>query len=163
MPADPYGAAAHRAVAPAASVRAGTAPGAPDRHRADARTAAAVRDAERLVQVQMRDVGAELARPGEADQRVQVRAVDVDLAAGLVHQRADLADRLLVHAVRRRVGDHERGDRALVCGQLGTQVAEVDRAVGAALDHRRPASASTALAAFVPCADSGIRQTVRSG
>ena len=32
--------------------------------RADAGTAAAVRDAERLVQVQVRDVGAELARAG---------------------------------------------------------------------------------------------------
>ena len=28
-------------------------------------------------------------RPGQADQRVEVGAVDVDLAAGLVHQRAD--------------------------------------------------------------------------
>ena len=35
-------------------------------HRADAGAAAAVRDAERLVQVQVRDVGAELARLGQA-------------------------------------------------------------------------------------------------
>ena len=34
--------------------------------RADAGPAAAVRDAERLVQVQVRDVGAELARAGQA-------------------------------------------------------------------------------------------------
>jgi hypothetical protein len=43
--------------------------------------AAAVRDAERLVQVEMRDVGAEVPGRREADERVQVRAVDVDLAA----------------------------------------------------------------------------------
>ena len=62
------------------------------RDRADARAAAAVRDAEGLVQVQVRDVGAEPAGPGQADQRVEVGAVDVDLAAGVVHGRADVGD-----------------------------------------------------------------------
>ena len=38
----------------------------PDADRADARAAAAVRDAERLVQVEVADVGAEAARLGEA-------------------------------------------------------------------------------------------------
>ena len=42
---------------------------------------------------------------------------------------------VLEHAVGGRVGQHDRGDRALVRGQLGPQVAEVDGAVGAALDH----------------------------
>ena len=51
------------------------------RHRTDARAAAAVRDRERLVQVEVADVGAEPARLGEAEQRVEVGAVDVDLAA----------------------------------------------------------------------------------
>ena len=62
-----------------------------DADRAHARAAAAVRDAERLVQVQVADVGADVARAREADHRVHVRAVDVDLAAVLVHDRADLA------------------------------------------------------------------------
>ena len=81
--------------------------------RADAGTAAAVRDAERLVQVQVRHVGAELAGPRDADERVEVRAVEVHLAAVVVHERADLADLLLEHAVRRRIRDHRarRGDR----------------------------------------------------
>ncbi len=57
-----------------------------DADRPDARTAAAVRDAERLVQVEVRDVGAEVARPADPDQRVEVGAVQIDLAAGLVHQ-----------------------------------------------------------------------------
>ena len=55
-------------------------------------TAAAVRDAERLVQVDVRHVGAELAGPGDADERVEVRAVEVHLAAVVVHDRADVAD-----------------------------------------------------------------------
>ena len=53
--------------------------------RADARAAATVRDAERLVQVEVRDVATELAGPRVAEQRVEVGAVDVDLAAGVVH------------------------------------------------------------------------------
>ena len=59
--------------------------------RSHARTAAAVRNAERLVQVQVADVGADVARPAQADHRVHVRAVHVHLAAVLVHDRADLA------------------------------------------------------------------------
>ena len=132
------------------------------RHRADARAAAAVRDAERLVQVQVRDVGAEAARLGEADERVHVRAVDVHLAAGLVHQVADLADGRLVHAVRRGVRDHQRRDALAVLGELRAQVVHVDVAVR----RRSPTTATrmpaiTALAAFVPCADAGIRQMSR--
>ena len=52
--------------------------------RADAGPAAAVGDAERLVQVEVADVGAEVAGLGEADEGVEVGAVDVHLAAGVV-------------------------------------------------------------------------------
>ena len=62
-------------------------------HGPDAGPAAAVRDAERLVQVQVRDVGAELAGLREADERVEVGAVDVDLPARVVHEPADVARR----------------------------------------------------------------------
>ena len=68
-------------------------------HRADARAAAAVRDAEGLVQVQVAHVAAELARRGHADQRVHVGAVHVDPAAVAVHQRAQLLHAGLEHAV----------------------------------------------------------------
>src|SRR6476646_8996310 len=72
----------------------------------DARTTAAVRDAERLVQVQVRDVAAETARPGHPDQRVQICAVDVDLTAGRMDRVRQFGDRVLEDAVRRRVGHH---------------------------------------------------------
>ena len=62
----------------------------------------------------------------EADERVQVGAVDVDLPARVVHEPADLADRALVHAVRRGVGDHQRRDVLGVLGELRAQVVEVD-------------------------------------
>ena len=102
--------------------------------RADARPAAAVRDAERLVQVQVRHVGAELARLREADERVEVRAVEVHLAAVLVHDLADLADRVLEHAVRRRVGDHQRAEPCSRCSSPWLEVVEVDVAVVVARD-----------------------------
>ena len=46
-----------------------------DADRAHAGAAAAVRDAEGLVQVHVADVGAELGGAGDADQRVEVGAV----------------------------------------------------------------------------------------
>ena len=58
--------------------------------RADPGAAAAVRDAERLVQVEVADVGAESPGSAEPDQRVQVGAVHVHLAAVLVDHVADV-------------------------------------------------------------------------
>ena len=107
--------------------------------RADAGPAAAVRDAERLVQVQVRDVGAELARLRQPHERVEVGAVDVDLPARLVHERADLAHRALVDAVCRGVRDHQRRDVLAVLGELGPQVAEIDVAVARRRPRRRRA------------------------
>ena len=98
-------------------------------------TAAAVRDAERLVQVQVRDVAAELAGLGVAEQGVEVRAVDVDLAAVPVHDLAQLGDRVLVGPVRRRVGHHDGGQVVGVLLALRAQVVEVDGAVVGGLDH----------------------------
>ena len=133
-----------------------------DRDRADARSAAAVRNAEGLVQVQMRDVGAEFAGRGQPDQRVHVGAVDVDLAAVGVHDLADLPDAGLEHAVRRRIGDHDRGQiGAMRCG-LGLEVGEIDVAV--ASSHATTTTCMPAICAdagLVPCADAGIRQTLR--
>ena len=69
-------------------------------NRPDARSAAAVRNAKRLVQIQMADVRADEAGRGKADLRVHVRAVHVNLAAVRVDDFADLADGFLEHAVR---------------------------------------------------------------
>ena len=60
-----------------------------DADRPHPRSAAAVRDAERLVQVQVAHVGADVAGPAEADHCVHVGAVQIDLAAVRVHDRAD--------------------------------------------------------------------------
>ena len=107
----------------------------PDRDRSDARTAATMRDAEGLVQVQVRDVRAEGTRTGQADHRVQVRPVHVDLAAGGVHQLAHLGDVVLEHPVGGRVGHHDRGQPVGVLGDLGLQVGQVHLALVAAGGH----------------------------
>ena len=96
------------------------------RHRSDAGSPAAVRDRERLVQVQVRHVATEVAEAGETDECVHVRAVDVDLSARLVHGRADVDDIVLVHTVGRGVGDHERGERIGVRRDLRAQITKVD-------------------------------------
>ena len=76
--------------------------------RPHARAATTMRDAERLVQIEMTDIGADRRRAGQANLSVQVRAVHVHLAAACVDDVADLADRHLEYAVRAGVGDHQR-------------------------------------------------------
>ena len=113
------------------------------RDRAGARTAAAVRLRERLVQVEVHDVEAHVARARAAHHRVEVRAVVVQRRADAVDDLGDLLDVAVEHAERVRVGEHQAGD---VLVGLGAQVLDVDAAVlvGADLDdlvaahrHRR--------------------------
>ena len=66
-----------------------------DGDRAGAGAAAAVRLAERLVQVDVDDVEAHVAGPRVAHHRVEVGAVVVERPAGLVDQRGDLGDVLV--------------------------------------------------------------------
>ena len=85
---------------------------------------AAMRDAEGLVQVQVRHVAAEFARPGQTDQRVQVRAIDVDLAACRMYLFAYAADRLLdEHALEARHHFHHQHRRAFLTGIILASIA----------------------------------------
>ena len=72
------------------------------RHRTAARTAAAVRRRERLVQVEVHHVDAEIARPRDAHQRVHVGAIHVNQRAFGVQDLGRLDDVLLEHAERIR-------------------------------------------------------------
>jgi hypothetical protein len=86
------------------------------------------------MQIEVRHVGAELARRGKADERIQVCAVDVHLAAVLVDDRAEASDARLEHAVGRRVRDHDRREVRAVRPRLRLEVGHVDIAVGVAGD-----------------------------
>ena len=103
--------------------------------RANTRAATTVRDGEGLVQVQVRYVATEIARAGNASQRVHVRAVDVDLTAGRMHLVAHHAHVFLVHTVCGRVGQHDGGNVGAVLIQFLFQISQVDRAVFGSLDH----------------------------
>src|SRR5262249_34231444 len=108
-----------------------------NRDRPGARATTAVRAGERLVDVVMLHARAEVARPGQAEDRVHVRAVQVDERAAGVQQIGDRADLALEQAERVRVGDHEYG-RAFV--ELAGQVFQIDQPAGVTLDghHLEP-------------------------
>ena len=132
------------------------------RARADARAAAAVRDAEGLVQVEVRDVRAPLAGLGDADQGVHVGAVGVHLAAVRVDDLADLDDVFLEHAVRGRVGDHQRGQARRRTSRPARRMSSTSTLpLASHLVTTTCMPHICAEAGLVPCADSGIRQMSR--
>src|SRR5690242_21801146 len=106
----------------------------PARYGPDARAAAAMRDAERLVQVEMRYVRAEAARRGQPDERVEVRAIDVHLPAVRVHDATDMHDARLEYAVRRRIRHHDRREALRMLRGFRLEVGQVDVAVAIAFD-----------------------------
>ena len=101
-----------------------------DPDRTHAGTAAAMRDGEGLVQVEVADVAADLARLHQPDKRVHVGPVDIDLAAMLVGDVANLAHGVLEDAVGRGIGDHHRRQLVARLGGLVRKILEVDVAVG---------------------------------
>src|SRR5699024_2775947 len=102
--------------------------------RADTRPAAAVRNAEGLVQVQVTDVGV-LGDARPANQRVEVGAVEIDQAAGFVYLLTDFDHGFLEHAVRGRVGDHQGSQALAMLVDLPGQIFQVDVALAVAFDH----------------------------
>ncbi len=99
--------------------------------RARAGSAAAVRAAEGLVRVEVHHVGAEIARPRDAQDGVHVGPVEIDQPAGVVDHLGDLLDPRLELPERVRVGNHEHG-RLVV--ELGGQIVNIDEPFGRALD-----------------------------
>src|SRR5580704_13096402 len=77
-----------------------------DADRTHARAATAVRNAERLVQIEMADIGAVIAGPRQSDLRIQIRTVEIDLPTMAMHDVADFADVLFEYAMGRGIGDH---------------------------------------------------------
>ena len=81
---------------------------------------------EGFVQIQMRYVAAKLPRRAQADHRVHVRAIDVDLTAVLMHDVADFGYAGFKHTVRGRIGDHQRSQMVTVLFGFGAQIIHVD-------------------------------------
>ena len=95
-------------------------------------TAAAVRDAEGLVKVEVTSIGTEIARAADADEGVEVGAIEIDLAASLVDLFAKVTNASFENTVGGGIGDHGRGDAGAVFLNLGVEVGEVDVAGGIA-------------------------------
>ena len=101
-----------------------------------ARSAAAMGNAESLVKVHVRDVGAKFAGPADPNHGIEIGTVHVNLAAVLMNDLADLRDRRLEHTVGGRVGDHRCRKTVFVRLRLGTQILDIDiAAFVAAHDH----------------------------
>ena len=94
--------------------------------RAHSGPAAAVRNAEGLVQIQVAHVEADVARPHQTHHGIHVGAIHIDLTAVCVDQRADVAHALFEHAVRGRVGHHQRGQTVGMLRDLRPEVGHVD-------------------------------------
>ena len=103
--------------------------------RADPWPAAAMGNAEGLMQIEVADITAEVARFGGADQGVHVRAVDVDPAAVLVDDFAELFDFSLKDAVGAWVGDHHCGQLIAELLALLPQFCQIDIALRVAANH----------------------------
>ncbi len=80
------------------------------RHGTGARAAAAVGRGKRLVQIQVHDVGAEIARTRDADQRVHVGAIHIELRALGMQDFGDARNVLFEDAQRVGICQHQRGD-----------------------------------------------------
>ena len=88
-------------------------------NRSHAGAAAAVGNAEGLVQVEVADIGAVETRLAQAHLGVEVGAIEIHLAAAGVHQLADAANSRLKHTVGGGIGDHQRRQLLGVGSGLG--------------------------------------------
>ncbi|CAB4590656.1 unannotated protein [freshwater metagenome] len=89
-------------------------------------TATTVRNGERLVEVEVRNVASDVAVAGETEKRVEVCTVDVDLTTGVMDCRCDGLDPVFVDPVGRRVCDHECRERIAVLLDFRVQVGDVN-------------------------------------
>ena len=80
-----------------------------DADRTHARTAAAMRNTEGFVQIDVGHIGTDFGRLGYAYLRIQIGAIHVNLAAMIMYYLADFLYGFLIHTMSRRVGDHQCG------------------------------------------------------
>src|SRR5690606_10864908 len=97
-----------------------------DTDRPHTRATAPIGYAEGLVQIHVRHVVTEIRPARQTHQGFEIVAIHVHLPAGPVHYVADLAYLLLVHAVGRRVGDHQAGQVLGMGLGFGPQIVDID-------------------------------------
>ena len=106
-----------------------------DADRTHARTAATVRNAERFVQIQVANIGADIAWARDANLRIHVGAVHIDKPAVGVNDVTQFANAIFKHAVRTWVRHHACCKIFSVKFCLHLQVRNIDVAVSVAIDR----------------------------
>src|SRR2546421_11676061 len=74
------------------------------------RSAAAMRDAECFMQIQMADIGTNIFRTRQPALRIHVRAIHIDLPAMRMNYVANIDNRFFENTVRRRICYHKRSE-----------------------------------------------------
>ena len=90
------------------------------------RPPAAVRNAKRLVQINMTDIRPNLRRTAQNHLRIQIRPIHVNLPAVLVNDAADFFDRFLKDTVGRGVGDHQARKVCRMLFRFRFQICDID-------------------------------------
>ncbi len=67
---------------------------------ANARAAAAMRDAKGFMQIEMADIGTKFRRGAMANKRIQIGAIDIDLPTCLVHNFTKICNGFFKHTMR---------------------------------------------------------------
>jgi len=83
-------------------------------------------DGEGLVKIEMTDIGAKLGRARQPHQRIEIGAIDVDLAPMGVNCLRQPLDPLLEDTMRGRIGHHRRRQLVGMLCQLDIEIGEVD-------------------------------------
>ena len=85
-----------------------------------------MRYGEGLVEVEVADVGADVARIGEADLRVHVGAIHIKLSSASVNDVAHLLDVHLEDTMRGRIGNHAGSQTLLVLLGIRAEIFQID-------------------------------------
>lgn len=96
-----------------------------DADRSDARAAAAVRDGERLVQVQVANVGTNRTGVCQAYLCIHICTVHIYLCTTIVDDAADFDNFSFKNTVCGRIGNHQCGKILFILFCFGTQVVHV--------------------------------------
>ena len=102
--------------------------------RPDTRPAPSVRNAEGFVQIQMADVCAHVAWSAKSDLGIHVGAIHINLAAIFVDDLAHFVNCFLEYSVGGWVGHHQRGKGVTMSRRFGSQIVQIDIALGIARD-----------------------------
>src|SRR5215831_20274987 len=96
------------------------------------RSAAAVGDTKRLMQIQLTYIRTHISRPAESHLSVHIGSVHIDLSAMRMDGLADTPYVRFEHPMGRRIGQHHSGKSVTVLNRLRFEICEIDIAVSIA-------------------------------